>query len=150
MDWLGVILSFVGAALSGVGVYFAWCQALKALHVRQGIEVDRKRITIIESVNWAGRAREEVVKLLRGTAKGTRGIDPQSVVDKIRDCLHDIKDGIHRIQNPELSNLLDGCISQINAYPNGNQDVRYEIAGSLYNDLANLRSGFQEIKDENI
>lgn len=151
MDSIGGVVSIVGAILSGIGCYYAWCQARRALTARQEIECDRKNSSIIESSLLARRAREESILLQKGRATSVRGVDLQAVVNKIRECLQHIGDCSHRFEDSKLSTLISDSIGLIGKYSAcDSEDIGYFVASELYRNLCSIVSSLEKIKDESL
>lgn len=142
------ITSFTGTAFSVIGAVISLWQAGRARKYRDEILRDRLRFVLIELIGIARKAREECRKLVTPVGKPVRGVDPQHVVNVIRDCVERIKDNAHKFNATDLTVSLTEVEQRLKTYVR-EQDpsARFAIGDTLYTSLSSVISRISEELD---
>ena len=144
-------LSITAALFSIVGAIIAIWQATRAKKYRDEIGHDRLKIILIEISRVATNAREECRKIVTPVGKSIRGVDPQVVVNSIRDCIDRIKDNEHRFKTKEFRSNIAAIEQQLEKYINEKEESgRYAIGDLLYKMLSDIVSSVSEQIDSAI
>lgn len=131
------VVSIVGAILSAIGAAIAVWQAYRARTFRDEILQDRRKMALVEAIGIARKAREECRKIVKPVGRAGRGVDPQQVVNTIRDCAERLRDNAHKFQSPRVGECVSKLEQLIETYARASEDeVRYTIAGDMYKALS--------------
>lgn len=81
-DYFSVVVTTLGAAVSMIQAINAKKSAKIAKSYRDEIALDRSKMTLLQLLPDAKRAREECRKIIKPVSdKANRGVDPQKVIN---------------------------------------------------------------------
>jgi len=144
-------VSIVGAVLSAIGAGVAIHQALKVKKYRDEILHDRLKILLFEVMGIAKKAREECRKIVTPVGKPVRGVDYQSVVNSIRDCIDKIRDNNHKFSVEELSQNISQVDKLINQYAKESEESqRHTLGDQMYKCIGDIISCLTEEIDRQV
>lgn len=141
-------VSILGAVLSAVGAALAIWQAARAKKYRDEVLQDRRRFALVEAIGLARNAREESRKIATPVGKPVRGVDPQAVINAIRDCLDRIREDGHKFQDPGVTAAVSEAQRYLVDYVREKDESRrHTVADGMYKSLQDLTARLSEAVD---
>lgn len=144
-------ISTIGAISSVIGAIVAIWQVQRVKKIRNEVLGDRFKIQLVEVRGKAYRAREECQKLTTKVGVAIRGVNPQNVIDVIRECLDSIKDHNHKFDDSDLKTTILTAEKHLKAYIAESEDAkRPSIADKMNHSISEIISSISKHIDRSI